>query len=266
MKMTRVLAIDIGNTNTHAALFSGSRIIKRLTIRTDTARTKAGATRFVKNLNDAMASGDPMPSGASNRVALCSVVPDAARRLKSALEKTVFEVSADIKLPMRLRYNTPETLGHDRVALAAAARSRFPHSAVIAIDFGTAITYDVLTAAGDYLGGLILTGINTGRNALHTETAQLPVFDFHRPRRRSLIGRTTDECLTSGLFWGAVAQLEGLVEKLKRELRTEYGEKKIAVYATGGDSRRIATATGCIDRLDADAVLHGIRILEEMNR
>lgn len=260
-----LIAIDIGNTNAHAALFSGSRIIKRLTVSTDTLRTDAGATGFVKRLEEMIfARSEP-------RLALCSVVPDAARHLKSALKKMalknpVFEVSADKNLPFRLRYKTPHTLGRDRIALVAAARLRFPKSAVIAIDFGTAITYELITSSGDYLGGLILTGINTSRNALHTGTAQLPEFRFQRPRRRSLIGRTTDECLTAGLFWGAVAQLEGLVEKLKRELRADYGERKIIVYATGGDGKLLAGTTDCIDILDSDAVLHGIRIIEELNR
>lgn len=199
--------------------------------------------------------------------AICSVVPEIAGRCAEALGSAgsipVLNIGSGLELPFMLRYENGNAFGADRIALCAWSSRLFPQQAHISVDIGTAITFDVLDSKGEYVGGLIMPGIDMMSGALHSRTAQLPLVAIEPGA--SLLGRSTGECIRSGIFWGAVKQIEGLIEEISRYLRDELGESSIGVIATGGNSRMIAAEIGSIDIVDELAVARGSRLLLEMN-
>lgn len=254
-----MLAIDIGNTHTRFAILQRGLIVWHKALSTDLLRSARQAQKLIRPMSQDLLA----KFGQIRQIGVASVVPQASAHLLPAVEQvfstSILNISAHLKLPFKICYKTPETLGADRIALLAFARLHFPKQAVIAIDFGTAITYDILRANGDYLGGMILAGMHTAATALSQRAAQLPTFDL--PYQPRLIGRSTIECLQSGTFWGTVAQTDGLIARLKDALQLTYKEPNVAVLATGGDAKRLATAVKAIDAVEQDAVLFGIRII-----
>lgn len=199
--------------------------------------------------------------------AICSVVPDIAARcaevIRSQLAVPVISIGSGLRLPFTLRYENSQAFGSDRVALCAWGARLFPDEAHIAVDIGTAITFDVLDSKGEYVGGLIMPGLDMMSAALHSRTAQLPLVSIDRST--NLLGRSTGECIRSGIFWGVVKQVEGLIDEIGRYLREELGERSVRVIATGGNSRLIAAEIDSIDIVDEFAVARGSRLLLEMN-
>lgn len=257
------LALNIGNTHTTLAALKGKKILWRSTLKTAQLLSARAAKQFAKSFAQELNARFERV----RRIAVASVVPKVAQTFLPPLEKSAraesFIVSASAKLPFEMRYKTPETLGADRIAVAAFVAERFPNQAAIVIDFGTAITYDVLTSDARYLGGLILAGAHAAAESLWRRAAQLPKFEFRKVRQ--LIGRSTMECLEAGLFWGKVAETEGLIAKLKEELREKHREPKVLVVATGGDAELFARDIPAIDRVEKDAALYGICALAERN-
>lgn len=263
MKNSVVLAIDIGNTSTRAGFFVGKKLAVTLRIKTETILGKSGLSDFATEL-----SGELEKLGkALGQIAVSSVVPKAAKGIVPALEKAfkrpVLQVSAALNLPFKIGYKTPLTLGADRIAFCASAIEHRKDDAIIAIDFGTAITYDILSADCIYLGGLILAGAGLNAKALHQHTAQLPEAQLKVGKR--IIGQSTIECLENGLYWGTVAQTEALIQKLKEDIKKTCGSPKIKVIATGGDSRLMKKAVKQIDVQDDFAVLRGIAAIARLN-
>lgn len=257
------LALNIGNTHTALAALSGKKILWRSAAKTaqllSRREAKSLAQKFGQEISERFER--------VQRIGVASVVPKASQTFLPLLEKSAraesFVVSALAKLPFETRYKTPETLGADRIAAVAFAAERFPNQAVIVIDFGTAITYDILTSDAQHLGGLILAGAHIVAKSLSQKAAQLPEFELRKTSK--VIGRSTMECLEAGLFWGKVAETEGLIAKLKDELKSKHREPKALVVATGGDAPLFARAIPAIDLVEQDAVLHGIRIIMERN-
>lgn len=199
--------------------------------------------------------------------AVCSVVPEIATsccsRLDAMLPAPALRIDAGLRLPFRLRYDNGNSFGADRIALCAWSRTLFPQQAHIAVDIGTAITFDVLDSQGEYVGGMIMPGIDMMSGALQARTAQLPFIKVDGST--SLLGRSTGECIRSGIFWGAVKQVEGLVEEISRYLCEGLGEPSVRVIATGGNSRMIVAEIDSIDHVDELAVARGALLLLEMN-
>lgn len=253
------LVVDIGNTTTTLAIFTGDEepsvesVSSALFADSSTMREVFG--------NMARKHGEPQA------VAICSVVPSAAAAgsalLESLFSVPVLTICCKLRLPFRLDYATPHTFGADRLALCAWSRHLFSEKPVIAVDIGTAITFDVLDTAGNYRGGLIMPGIDMMAGALHSRTAQLPQVRIDRPE--SLLGRSTDECIKSGVFWGAVKQIGGLVDAIRGDLVRDSGESTVEVIVTGGNSRIIVPEIGPVSVIDELAVLRGSDLLLRMN-
>ncbi|NTU67362.1 MAG: type III pantothenate kinase [Chlorobiaceae bacterium] len=253
------LVVVIGNTTTTMAIFPDGPdpLIERLPSSVF-ADPSAVANALVK------LSGN---YGPFREAAICSVVPDIAARcaeaLGSVLAVPVVSIDSGLRLPFTLRYENSHAFGADRVALCAWSSRLFPNRAHVAVDIGTAITFDVLDSKGEYVGGLIMPGLDVMSGALHARTAQLPLISIDH--RTGLLGRSTGECIRSGIFWGVVKQVEGLIAEIRAYLREELGEPAVSVIATGGNSRLIAAEIDTIDVVDELAVARGSRLLLEMN-
>jgi type III pantothenate kinase len=260
--MSLTLSIDVGNSRLKLALFQNEQVLFEKQEETKPLKSRKARQTFVEGLVQEF----KVRQWQVEKIVMCSVVPDVARLLTNTLERTfkkrVCVVSAELNLPFEHRYKTPNTLGADRLALVAYAVKRFPKSAIIAIDFGTAITYDIITSKKMYLGGMILSGFGLSLAALHHHTAQLP--EVKISSQTSLVGESTVECLERGAYWGAVAQTETLIARCKSYLKTHYGEKSIKVIATGGDALLMAEQIR-FDEISNDAVLKGAAYLAELN-
>jgi type III pantothenate kinase len=159
---------------------------------------------------------------------------------------------------MPILYENPQEVGADRIVNGVAAFAR-TQSATIVVDFGTATTFDAISARGEYMGGAIAPGLGISAEALFARAARLPRVEIRRPGR--LIGRNTVQSLQSGLFFGYVALVEGMVRRMKEEL----GERA-TVIATGGLAEILGEALDCVDTIDPLLTLEGLRILFERNR
>jgi len=253
------LVVVIGNTTTTMAVFSDGPepVVERMpSNRLNGTDSTADAIREVV-----------LRYGVPHHIAICSVVPDIAARcaalFESMLSVPVLIIGTGLNLPFRLDYSNSNSFGADRVALCAWSQKLFPGQAHIAVDIGTAITFDVLDSNRNYVGGLIMPGLDMMAGALHTRTAQLPLVSIDRTE--SLLGKSTGECIRSGIFWGAVKQIGGLVDEISSYLNRELGEGSVGVIATGGNSRLIAAELESIGVVDELAVARGSMLLLELN-
>ncbi len=253
------VVIVIGNTTTTIAVFSG--VAEAVLERIPTSMFADPAV-MTPQLDDLLRRSAPVCA-----VAICSVVPDVAAACANTLallvSVPVVHIGPGLDLPFNLEYENRSTFGADRVALCAWSCQLFPDEAHIAVDIGTAITFDVLDSSGDYAGGLIMPGVDMMSGALHARTAQLPLVSVDRGA--GLLGHSTGECIRSGIFWGVVKQVEGLITEIARHLREQHGDQVVRVIATGGNSRMIAREIPCIEVVDELAVVHGSRLLLERN-
>jgi type III pantothenate kinase len=254
------LVLVIGNTTATMAVFTGAPdpVIERISSRAfaDPAVMRESLETLVGRF------------GAFRDTAICSVVPDIASRSAELLESMMpvppVIIGAGLKLPFHLEYENHHAFGADRIALCAWSQGLFSRQAHIAVDIGTAITFDVLDSKGRYVGGLILPGLDMMAGALHSRTAQLPLVRVDRSS--ALLGRSTEECIRSGIFWGAVKEIGGLIDEIGRYLQNEQGESSVSVIATGGNSRLIAQELDNIQVVDELAVARGSRLLLDFNR
>lgn len=253
-----LLTIDLGNTNLTLGLFDGDQLGARWRLATDHERMPD--EYGLQMLGLLQHSGCP-PSQVHG-VSFSSVVPSLSARLIQACQRYLnqdpFTVDTSVRTGIRNLYEDPKAVGADRIVDAAATMALYGGPACI-VDFGTATTFNALTADGDYLGGAIFAGINVAAEALVQRTSKLMRVDLHRPP--GVIGRNTTQAIQSGFIFGYVALVEGMVARFKAEL----GEKT-KVVATGGQAELIAPATGVIDILDPWLTLHGLRIIWDMNR
>ncbi len=254
------LVADIGNTNTTLALFVGDAEPLVESVPSAMFADSAAMCEVLADLS--------RKHGTPHAIAICSVVPAAAAAgaalLESLFSVPVLTIGSHLKLPFQFDYDNRATFGADRLALCAWSRHLFEGKAVIAVDIGTAITFDVLDASGAYRGGLIMPGLDMMSGALHARTAQLPQVRIDKPA--SLLGRSTEECIRSGIFWGAVKQISGLIEAIRADLTGESGASPVEVIVTGGNSRIIASELGAVvSIIDKFAVLRGSDLLLRMN-
>jgi type III pantothenate kinase len=194
-------------------------------------------------------------------VVLCSVVPEVGERLVEYFDpRPVLRVTAKLKLGVGIDYPKPATIGADRLANAAAAWARFG-GPVIVVDFGTAVSFDVVSAEGKYVGGVIAPGLEAMTHYLHTRTALLPEISLIEPP--SAIGKNTKHAMLSG----AVHGYRGLVREILREVGDEMGQpRKLAVVATGGYAELIAAKLPEIRKVVPELTLDGLRIIGTLNR
>jgi type III pantothenate kinase len=236
-----MLLIDISNTFTKVAVAHGPRIG-----RPSHLPTPSLCAADIRKLRDR--------TGAQSAV-VASVVPAATARMRSALPKRTIFVGHRFAGGLRLRYPRPDTIGADRIANAVACLALHPPPAVV-VDFGTAVTFDVLDADGAYVGGVIAPGLNALAEYLHTRTALLPRITLRQPAR--VVGRSTREAMLSGAIHG----YRGLVAEILLCIREEeFGGRVPFVVATGGDARLIARALPLFDRVEPGLTLRGLLLI-----
>jgi len=253
-----LLTIDIGNTNLTIGLYEKDALLWHWRLATDPNRMPDEYGLQLLGLLQHAGKGADALEG----VILASVVPPLTGRVVLACEQYLRQspllVDAGIKTGIRIRYEDPRAVGADRVCDAVAVMHAYGGPACI-IDFGTATTFNALTQEGDYLGGAITAGVNLAAEALFSRAAKLPRIDLQRPP--SVIGRNTTHAMQSGLLFGYVSMVEGMVSRF----RTELGQE-MKVIATGGLAEGIARETSVITHIDPWLTLNGLRLLWQMNR
>jgi len=250
-----LLAIDIGNTHTVFGVFDKKRLIADWRVSSAVSRTEDEiGTQVGAFLKDA-----GIRPKAIKGVAISSVVPNLtevfvlmARKYFSA-EPVV--VSADLHLGIKIRYEDPSMVGADRLCNAVAGFAKYGGPLII-VDFGTATTYDVVSARGDYLGGVIAPGIETSAADLHRRAAKLPKIELKFPKE--VVGRDTASSMQAGILYGAVDAMEGMIERIKRKVG-----RKAKVVVTGGYSKIIRDHSNSIDFYEPSLVLHGVQLIYE---
>jgi type III pantothenate kinase len=251
-----LLAIDAGNTNIVFAVFDGEELKGEWRASTQTDRTADELGVWLMQL---MTTVGLTRADVSSAI-IASVVPAMVFSLKTLCRRyfscdPLVVGDEGVELGIKVLLDRPEEVGADRLVNAVAAHKCY-QGPMIVIDFGTATTFDVIDAEGNYCGGAIAPGINLSLEALHMAAAKLPRVAIGRPR--NVIGKATVPAMQSGIFWGYVGLIEGLV----RRIEEEFGAKML-VLATGGLAPLFAEATPIINRLDADLTLRG---LLEINR
>jgi type III pantothenate kinase len=245
-----LLAIDVGNTNTVFALYRERHALGQWRISTIRERT---ADEYAAALTQLMALKG-YSQGDVGAAVISSVVPQALTPLKSMCHEffscTARVVGEDLGVTIPVAVDNPREVGADRLVNAVAAHSRY-QGPLIVVDFGTATTFDVIDEEGRYCGGVIATGINLSLEALHRAAAKLPRVAVERPER--VIGTSTVSAMQSGVFWGYVSMIEGIVARI----RTEFGAE-MKVIATGGLAGLFAGATDAIEHVDRDLTMAGL--------
>ena len=245
-----LLLIDIGNTHTHLGLSRGKRIIQQDDVPTSGWPGGTAQARLRRLVGTYRLDG----------AALCSVVPprtpDLRRFVLRQWKVQCLELTPATLAGVGIEYPRPNTIGPDRLANAVAARHRFG-APVVVVDFGTAVTFDVVNAAGNYVGGIIAPGLAAMTDYLHEKTALLPRITIREPE--SVIGKSTEQAM----LVGAVHGYRGLVRELIKQLKRELGVRRLPVLATGGYGKLIAATLPEITAVDPLLTLHGLRLVWE---
>ncbi len=253
-----LLTIDLGNTNLTIGLYQGETLMHHWRLATDQTRMP---DEYGLQLLGLLTNAGQTIADLSG-VCLASVVPPLTGRIVQAcreyLKQEPLVVDTGVKTGIRIRYEDPKAVGADRVADAVAVLQLYGGPACI-IDFGTATTFNALTKEGDYLGGAITAGINLAAEALFSHAAKLPRIDLQRPP--SVIGRNTTHAMQSGLIFGYVAMVEGMVERFRKELGPQ-----MKTIATGGLAELVAKETAVIQIHAPWLTLDGLRLIWELNR
>ena len=253
-----LLAIDIGNTTIAVGVFKGKKLLKDWRIKTD--KEKTGDEYGIVLLSLFQRQG--IKSDRFEAAIISSVVPPLTPIFQDlgldlfGLE--AFVVGPGLKTGMPILYENPFEVGADRVVAALAAYEKYGGPCVV-VDFGTATTFDAISAKGEYLGGAIAPGIQISAEALYLKTAKLPRIEIRKPRRA--IGRTTVSSMQSGLYFGYI----GLVSNIITQVRKELG-KEARVLSTGGFGGQLTPEVPAIEANEPHLVLDGLRILYERNK
>ncbi len=248
-----ILLFDIGNTNTHLGLANDRRVVKSANIPTSLWFRGSAGKPVQKFVGRARLAG----------AALCSVVPRATPQARKTVRRlwglNTFELTRNTLSGIGIDYPKPDTIGEDRLANAVAARQRFG-APVVVVDFGTAVTFDVVNRAGDYAGGIIAPGLAAMTDYLHEKTALLPRIKIREIK--TAVGKSTEQAM----LIGAVHGYRGLVRELIAELKRELKVKQLPVVATGGYARLIASKLPEISAVEPNLTLEGLRLTWKANR
>ena len=250
-----LLTVDVGNTNIVLGLFDGDDLTTSYRLRTD-ARVTADELALLFN---GLLSRHVHPDG----VAVCSTVPQVLEQLRLMFERYYADartviVGPGVKTGVPLLYDNPKEVGPDRVVNTLAAHTLYGGPAIV-VDFGTSTNFDVVSEKGEFLGGALAPGIEISVDALASRAARLFKVELTEPR--SVIGKTTVEALQSGLVYGFASQVDGMVERISRELD---GARPV-VIATGGLSHLMFDLCDSIDEHEPDLTLIGLRLVYEKN-
>ena len=247
-----LLAVDVGNTQTVFGLFEGAELRDHWRVATEAHRTgdELGAliTRFV-DLDRV------------DGISLSSTVPQLVREYQAFAERyaraEILVIGPGVRSGITIRYDDPREVGPDRVVNAVAACERYGAPCIV-VDFGTSTNFDVVSAEGEYVGGVLAPGIEVSMEALFARAARLVKVDFVEPE--TVIGRSTASALQSGLVYGFAGQVDGIVERIRGELGAE-----ARAVATGGLAELIAPHARTIETVDAWLTLEGLRLVWQLN-
>lgn len=253
-----LLTIDVGNTNISMGIYEGKELGPRWRVSTDHDRMPDEYGLQILGLLE----HDNLSPEDLTGVCLASVVPPLTSRIIQAsqeyLDQMPLVVDAGVKTGVRILYETPRSVGADRIVDAAAVQALYGGPACV-VDFGTGTTFDAISKEGDYLGGAIAPGISIAAEALFQRAAKLPRVDLTHPP--AVIGKNTPHAMQSGLIYGYVGLVEGMVARFRKELGPE-----MKVIATGGLTEIIAKETDVIDVVAPWLTLDGLRIIWDMNQ
>jgi type III pantothenate kinase len=252
-----MIAVDIGNTTIGLGLFEGRELLRSWRVRTDREKT---SDEYGVLFIDLFRNGGYDPKSVRGGI-VSSVVPPLSPVIEETIEQ-IFSikplvVGPGLKTGMPILYDNPHEVGADRIAGAVAAFEKYGGPTVV-VDFGTATTFDVISARGEYLGGAIAPGMKIAAEALYLKTAKLPRIEIKKPAKA--IGRNTVSSMQSGLYYGYL----GLVTRTIEVIRQELGEN-IRVIATGGFGGQFVSEVPQIEAYEPDLLLEGLLILYERN-
>jgi type III pantothenate kinase len=253
-----LLALDVGNTQTVLGLFEGESLVESWRVATEAERTGDELAALLADLLELRGRSFDDISG----VCLSSTVPLLVRSYETLVDRHVeaplLVLGPGTKTGIPILYDDPREVGPDRIANAVAARERYGAPCIV-VDFGTSTNFDAVSAAGEYVGGVLAPGIEISMDALFARAARLTKVDFTEPE--SVIGKTTTASLQSGLVYGFAGQVDGIVERMRGEL----GDGAPAI-ATGGLAELIAPHARTIEKVDPLLTLDGLRLVWDRNR
>ncbi|MBC7791159.1 MAG: type III pantothenate kinase [Anaerolineae bacterium] len=253
-----IIALDVGNTETTIGLFEGAELESHWRITTESTRTPDEWGLLLHALMQAAG----VQSGRVSGAAIASVVPPVTGPLAEAcaqwLHAAPLVIDGSSRLPITLEVDEPMTVGADRIVNTLAA-SRLYRTDMIVVDLGTATTYDCITAAGVFLGGVIAPGLRSLAETLFRRTSKLPAIELIPPTR--VIGKRTEECIRAGVVFGAAESTDGLVRRIKKEWPSDSVPK---VIATGGLAPLLAPLCNEIDQVDLYLTLQGLRLAHDI--
>jgi len=248
-----LLAIDVGNTQTALGLFDGDTLTEHRRLATDGNRTGDELGALL---------GDLVDLGSVDGICLSSTVPALIREYELFAEQwakaPLLVIEPGVRTGIPMRHDAPHQVGPDRIVNSVAANERYGAPCIV-VDFGTSTNFDVLSADGEYVGGVLAPGIEVSMEALFARAARLTKVDFAEPP--AAIGKTTEQALQSGLVYGFTGQVDRIVEEIRRELGSE-----ARAVATGGLADLVVPHSRTIELVDPWLTLEGLRLVWELNR
>ncbi|MCH8028341.1 MAG: type III pantothenate kinase [Candidatus Dadabacteria bacterium] len=253
-----ILALDIGNTNIAFGLCRDGEILSQWRIGTDKTRTSDEYGILLRSLIETRDIGADTVTGAIISCVVPPLLGPLTDTVRDHFNVSPIIVGPGVKTGMPILYSNPKEVGADRIVNGVAAYNKYK-KAVVVVDFGTATTFDCISQSGEYIGGVIAPGLQISSEALFNAASKLPKVEIVRPR--TVVGKTTVESMQSGLVYGYAGLVDGIVERIRREM-----DVKVRVVATGGLSALIAKESKTIEEVDDLLTLKGLMLIYEWNR